>query len=104
MHKSFVLSGGRKNDRFESGFKPATLPDWQNGNVRVEAPSLFSARSTAVLWAPMQLPETTIANQSFLKTGFRNASHVEVFSKVSSMGCGRELSVEVRLVRSSGSN
>jgi hypothetical protein len=33
MNKSFVLSGGRKNDRFESGFKPATLPDWQNGNV-----------------------------------------------------------------------
>ena len=34
MNKSFVLSGGRKNDRFESGFKPATLPDWQNGNVK----------------------------------------------------------------------
>jgi hypothetical protein len=39
-----------------------------------------------VLWAPMQLPETTIANQSFLKTGFRNASHVEVFSEVFSIG------------------
>jgi hypothetical protein len=37
MNKSFVLSGGRKNDRFESGFKPATLPDWQNGNVTGEA-------------------------------------------------------------------
>jgi len=36
MNKSFVLSGGRKNDRFESGFKPATLPDWQNGNVNDE--------------------------------------------------------------------
>jgi len=36
MNKSFVLSGGRKNDRFESGFKPATLPDWQNGNVNME--------------------------------------------------------------------
>ena len=34
----------------------------------------------------MQLPETTIANQSFLKTGFRNASHVEVFSGGFSMG------------------
>jgi hypothetical protein len=33
MNKSFLLSGGRKNDRFESGFKPATLPDLQNGNV-----------------------------------------------------------------------
>jgi hypothetical protein len=33
----------------------------------------------------MQLPETTIANQSLLKTGFRNASQVEVFSAVSSM-------------------
>jgi len=50
-----------------------------NEICRVEAPSLFSAQSTAVLWAPMQLPETTIANQSFLKTGFRNASQVEVF-------------------------
>jgi hypothetical protein len=28
------ISRGRKNDRFESGFKPATLPDWQNGNVK----------------------------------------------------------------------
>jgi hypothetical protein len=36
MNKSFVLSGGRKNDRFESGFKPATLPDWQNGNVTLQ--------------------------------------------------------------------
>jgi len=34
----------------------------------------------------MQLPEITIANQSFLKTGFRNASHVDVFSAVFSMG------------------
>jgi hypothetical protein len=34
----------------------------------------------------MQLPEITIANQSLLKTGFRNASQVEVFSAVSSMG------------------
>ena len=33
MNKSFLLSGGRKNDRFGSGFKPATLPDSQNGNV-----------------------------------------------------------------------
>jgi hypothetical protein len=28
----------------------------------------------------MQLPETTIANQSLLKTAFRNAKKVEVFS------------------------
>src|SRR5208282_5027619 len=28
----------------------------------------------------MQLPEITIANQSLLKTGFRNASQVDVFS------------------------
>jgi hypothetical protein len=39
----------------------------------------------------MQLPEITIATQSRLKTGFRNASQVEVFaavfsSEVSSMG------------------
>src|SRR6266481_4469687 len=34
----------------------------------------------------MQLPETTIANQSLLKTGFRNASQVEVFSEVFPMG------------------
>ena len=40
---------------------------------------------TAVLWAPMQLPEITIANQSLLKTGFRNASQVDVFSAVSSI-------------------
>src|SRR5260370_12359688 len=33
MNKSCVLSWGRKNDRFVSGFKPATLPDSQNGNV-----------------------------------------------------------------------
>jgi len=39
-----------------------------------------------VLWAPMQLPEITIANQSFRKVGFLNASHVEVFSEVFSMG------------------
>jgi len=34
----------------------------------------------------MQLPEITIANQSFQKVGFINASHVEVFSEVFSMG------------------
>jgi hypothetical protein len=34
MNKSFLLSGGRKNDRFGSGFKPATLPDLQNGNAK----------------------------------------------------------------------
>jgi hypothetical protein len=34
MNKSFLLSGGRKNDRFGSGFKPATLPDFQNGNAK----------------------------------------------------------------------
>jgi hypothetical protein len=33
MNKSFLLSGGRKNDPFGSGFKPATLPDFQNGNA-----------------------------------------------------------------------
>src|SRR6266403_1530658 len=27
MNKSFLLSGGRKNDRFGSGSKPATVPD-----------------------------------------------------------------------------
>jgi hypothetical protein len=37
------------------------------------------------LWAPMQLPEITIADQSLLKTGFRNASQVEVFSAVFSV-------------------
>ncbi len=34
----------------------------------------------------MLLPETTIANQSFLKTGFRSASQVEVFSEAFSTG------------------
>jgi hypothetical protein len=38
------------------------------------------------LWAPMQLPEITIANQSFRKVGFLNASQVEVFLDVSAMG------------------
>ena len=59
-----------------------------------------------MLWAPMQLPETTIADQSLLKTGFRNASQVEVFSvglssevfsEAFSMGVV-ELEVFVRLV------
>jgi len=54
--------------------------------ITVEAPSEFRAQKIAVLWAPMQLPDTTIANQSRLKTGFRNASQVEVFSAVFSMG------------------
>jgi hypothetical protein len=52
----------------------------------VEALSECSAQYTAMLWAPMQLPEITIANQSFRKAGFRNASHVEVFLEVSFMG------------------
>jgi hypothetical protein len=34
----------------------------------------------------MQLPEITIANQSFRKVGFLNASHVEVFLDGSFMG------------------
>jgi hypothetical protein len=34
----------------------------------------------------MQLPETTIASQSLLKTGFRNASQVEVLLEVFFMG------------------
>jgi hypothetical protein len=34
----------------------------------------------------MQLPEITIANQSFRKVGFLNASQVEVFSEVCPMG------------------
>ena len=33
MNKSFWLSGGRKTDHFGSGFKPATLPDFQNGKA-----------------------------------------------------------------------
>jgi hypothetical protein len=33
-----------------------------------------------------QLPEMTIANESFREVGFHNASHVEVFSEVFSMG------------------
>ena len=52
----------------------------------VEAPSEFSAQKIALLCAPMQLPETTMANQSFLKTGLRRASQVEVFSAVFSTG------------------
>jgi hypothetical protein len=40
----------------------------------------------AVLWAPMQLSGDYIASQSFRKAGFLNASQVEVFLDVSSMG------------------
>src|SRR4029077_6225490 len=54
--------------------------------ITVEAPSECSAQKTAMLWAPMQLPEITIANQSFRKARFLNASQVEVFLEVSSMG------------------
>jgi hypothetical protein len=36
----------------------------------------------------MQLPEITIASQSLLKTGFRNANQVEVLLEVSSIGYG----------------
>jgi hypothetical protein len=54
----------------------------------VFAPSLLSAKYTAVLWAPMQLPEITIASQSLLKTGFRNANQVEVLQEVSFIGYG----------------
>ena len=59
--------------------------------ITVEAPSEFNAQKIVVLWAPMQLPETTIANQSFLKTGFLNASQVDVFSEVFSMGGAVEI-------------
>jgi hypothetical protein len=52
----------------------------------VVAPSEFRVQKTAVLWAAMQLPETTIATQSLLKTGFLNASQVEVFSGDFPMG------------------
>ena len=48
----------------------------------------------AVLWAQTQLPEITIANQSLLKTGVRNASHVEVFLAVSSKGSRSKLKRE----------
>jgi len=56
MNKSFVLSGGRKNDRFESGFKPATLPDWQNGNVTGPSADVPAARLMllTVGWIPVQ--------------------------------------------------
>jgi hypothetical protein len=50
MNKSFVLSGGRKNDRFESGFKPATLPDWQNGNVTNAPKRIFTPEFRPSSW------------------------------------------------------
>src|SRR6516165_7727704 len=42
----------------------------------------------------MQLPEITIASQSLLKTGFRNANQVEVLPEVSFIGY---FSDEIRL-------
>jgi hypothetical protein len=36
----------------------------------------------------MQLPEITVTSQSLLKTGFRNASQVEVLPEVSFIGYG----------------
>ena len=48
----------------------------------------ISAMTDECAGAPMQLPEITIANQSLLKTGFRNASQADVFSAVSSMAGG----------------
>jgi hypothetical protein len=36
----------------------------------------------------MQLPEITVTSQNLLKTGFRNASQVEVLPEVSFIGYG----------------
>ena len=46
----------------------------------------------------MQLPETTIANQSLLKMAFRNASQVDVFPEVFSMGGVPELNFAVTII------
>jgi hypothetical protein len=46
----------------------------------------------------MQLPETTIANQSLLKMGLRNANQVDVFSAVFSMAGAVTLGICARLL------
>jgi hypothetical protein len=55
-------------------------------NPRLEALRCNSFKPTTGINDGLQLPETTIASQSLLKTEFRNASQVEVFSVVFSMG------------------
>ncbi len=40
--------------------------------------SLFITHVAALLWAATQVPEITVAIQSFLKTGFRSAVQVEL--------------------------
>jgi len=63
MNKSFLLSGGRKNDRFGSGFKPAPLPDLQNGNVteeRVFRKGYFYVIEPGVVYAQKSAPGTEI--------------------------------------------
>jgi hypothetical protein len=40
--------------------------------------SLFITHVAALLWAATQVPEITVAIQSFLKTGFRRAVQVEL--------------------------
>jgi hypothetical protein len=43
-----------------------------------DAVSRFIDQVAAVSWAATQVPEITVANQSFLKAGFFKAVHVEL--------------------------
>ena len=43
-----------------------------------DAVNEFITQVAAMSWAATQQPETTLANQSLRKTGFRSAIHVEV--------------------------
>ncbi len=45
---------------------------------KAELPILPNTEKAAVLWAATQIPEITVASHNFLKTGFRNASQIEV--------------------------
>jgi hypothetical protein len=50
------------------------MSDIQSG----DAVSRFIDQVAAVSWAATQVPEITVANQSFLKAGFFRAVHVEL--------------------------
>ena len=45
---------------------------------KADSPALPITEKAAVLWAATQTPEITVASHRFLKTGFRNASQIEV--------------------------
>jgi hypothetical protein len=51
-----------------------------------DALSLYITQVAAQSWAATQVPESTLANQSFRNTGFRTAVKVEVFFKLLLIG------------------